>query len=183
LDARPQVHEVARQSLLLQWQREQKISARLKLGTILVSLTTIGTLLTLLLVVGRSNMALVCMTLFSIYTRASVYFVHRAFLLPPFFDRLNDPDPVVREVALELCREHRAALRPLLVDNILPSDPESIAALADDRLSELAALADQTRWRAFGRKWLIVWCAIFATGLTTLIVTRGAETVAERVIN
>lgn len=178
-----QAHDQARQSLLAQWQREQKIARRLKLGATLVSFATIGTLLTLLLVIERSNIRLVFMTVFSIYTRASTYFVHRAYLLPPFFLRLNDADPVVRGASLELCREHRAALRPLLVDNILPSDAEAIAALPDERFAELVVLADQPAWHTFGRKWLIAWCVIFAAGLVTLIVTRGAETVAERVIN
>lgn len=175
--------QAPREALLALWRHEDALARRLRLGATIVSFGTIATLLTLLLIVGRSNIALVLMTVFSIYTRASSIFVHLAFRLPPFFLRLDDPDPSTREAAVELAREHRSALRPLLVDNLLPSDDEAIASLSDDRLAELAKLAEQPKWRAFGRKWLVAWVVVFTTGLVTLIVTRGGETLAERVID
>lgn len=183
MESTPQAPHDALQLLLERWQRERRIATLLRRGATVVSLGTIATLLTLLLVIGRSNIALVLMTVFSIYTRASALFVHLAFRLPPFFLCLEDPNPAIRAAALELAREHRSALRPLLVDNLLPSDDEAIAALPDERLVELGRLADQPKWRAFGRKWLILWCVVFATGLVTLIATRGGETLAESVID
>jgi hypothetical protein len=159
--------------LLEEWIQDRQIAQVLNWTTILLSFASFVVLVVLAVARGHDHWALVCLTLFSVFTRASALVSGRVYLYPRLLAEIASGDALRRTAALSVAEAHRQEiLEPIAVERRLKSNEEALRALRWEDVAAWPEVAHIGWWRRFGLAWLGLWCvvavavAIVVTGVT-----------------
>lgn len=145
--------------------------------TLALSIATPVILLVLIIPLGRTSPWLVLLSLYSIYTRGSMFIASAALLFPRFLLALDDEDPARREAARRVLERRRAeVVRPILKAWMKPHDDNAVAAFPVDELARMARERDIPKWRRIAIGWFAAWVVLSILIWGTVVATGGGPT-------